>query len=180
MVRIPGRLSLVVYIIFAAVTQSRADKSAFLSIVASSSLAWNRVLSSSRCSLMVPLPALLTSVADPVGEARQLVGSGMDAFRQYNVAKSIELFDRAEAVFPTLTPYLWQRGLSYYYADRFQDASRQFRIDVQVNPSDTEEIVWDVASQLRMDGSVFPIANQMALPKGTRDSRRIMVRDRIF
>jgi hypothetical protein len=118
------------------------------------------------------------------GRARvnELVRRGMNEFRAGKVAESIRLFDEAESLQgPTLTPYLWQRGLSYYYANEFEAASRQFRIDVRVNPSDVEEIVWDIASQLRRNqqtGSTqqFPIPNQLYLPPGNRDRRRIMVR----
>ena len=103
----------------------------------------------------------------------------MDAFRQADVQNSIDLFDQAESIGggPNYTPFLWQRGISYYYADRFQDASKQFRIDTQVNPRDTEEIVWDIASQLRAHPgqAALPLATQMSLPKGTKDPRRIMV-----
>lgn len=109
---------------------------------------------------------------------RQLVQEGMQVFRAGNVQQSIELFDLAEQKEgPSLTPYLWQRGLSYYYDDNFAAASRQFRTDVSVNPADVEEIVWDIASQLRIDATEFPIPNQLSLLVGTTDRRRIMVRD---
>lgn len=49
----------------------------------------------------------------------------------------------------TMIPYLWQRGICYYYNDQYTSASRQFRTDVQVNPYDTEDIFWDIASQCR-------------------------------
>jgi len=56
---------------------------------------------------------------------RLLVSQGMDAFRRGDIQGSIDLFDRADANAPELTPYLWQRGLSLYYADRFKEASKQ-------------------------------------------------------
>ncbi len=105
--------------------------------------------------------------------AQKLVFRGMDAFRNGQVDLSIQLFDQAEALKPSLTPYLWQRGLSYYYADRFAEASQQFRTDVQVNPLDVEEIVWDIGSQMRLRPNEPP--NAMALPPGKRDRRKIMV-----
>jgi tetratricopeptide (TPR) repeat protein len=98
----------------------------------------------------------------------------MQVFRQGDVAGSIELFDRAEAVDPTIRPYLWQRGLSYYYADRFREASDQFRYDVRVNPLDVEEIVWDIASLSRLDPKSVPPPSMLSLPKGKKDRRRIM------
>jgi len=122
--------------------------------------------------------AATTASTEDRSTARSLVFQGMEAFRKGDVEGSIRLFDQAERVQgPSLTPYLWQRGISYYYANDFAQASRQFRTDVQVNPSDTEEIVWDIASQLRLDPTTkFPVPNQLALPDVNRDRRRIMVR----
>jgi hypothetical protein len=109
----------------------------------------------------------------------------MEEFRRGNIDQSIVLFDQAETAGggSAYTPFLWQRGISYYYAGRFAEASHQFRIDTNVNPRDTEEIVWDIASQLqanrllREGAMAFPLASQMSLPPGTSDPRRIMVRD---
>ena len=58
---------------------------------------------------------------------RQLVQSGMNAFINGDIDSSIKYFDRADRSVPngSLKPYLWQRGISYYYADRFQDGSDQ-------------------------------------------------------
>lgn len=108
-----------------------------------------------------------------MASARQLIGQGMQSFRDGDVEGSIRYFDQAEVTEPSMTPFLWQRGLSYYYADQFDAASKQFRTDVQVNPADAEEIVWDIASQLRLRPDSFPVPNQLALPR--KDPRRIMV-----
>lgn len=109
----------------------------------------------------------------------------MQAFRQGHIEESIAFFDKAEQAEPKLDPFLWQRGLSYYYANEFDKASAQFRRDVKVNPLDVEEIVWDIASQLRAahleDSSsslatttLFPLPNALSLPKGQSDRRPIM------
>lgn len=116
-----------------------------------------------------------TDEGDPF-QAQKLVYQGMDAFRRGDIAESINLFDQAEAERPSITPYLWQRGISYYYADRFAEASQQFQVDVNVNPVDVEEIVWDIASQYRLKPDEKP--TMMSLPKGKRDPRRIMVSTR--
>jgi hypothetical protein len=105
----------------------------------------------------------------------------MEAFRAGQVTQSVGFFDEAAAAQPSIEPYLWQRGISLYYQDSFEDASRQFRTDVRVNPSDVEEIVWDIACLLRMnttpaDSKKVPPVAAMALPAGKTDSRRIMVR----
>ena len=125
-----------------------------------------------------PRPANTLSMAGSSTAAetnpRILVNEGMDRFRRGDVNGSIESFDTAEKNFPGITPYLWQRGLSYYYADRYQEGSEQFKIDVSVNPLDTEEVVWDIACQLRMNNGDLAKVTKMSLPKGKKDRRKIM------
>ena len=41
---------------------------------------------------------------------------GMRSFRKSDVAGSIKAFDEALRLDPAIRPYLWQRGLSLYYA----------------------------------------------------------------
>lgn len=66
---------------------------------------------------------------------------GMQAFTANKVDESISLFDAAAAAgYPKAL--LWQRGLSLYYAKRFNDGASQFRRDVELNPNDTEESIW--------------------------------------
>ena len=74
--------------------------------------------------------------------AKGYIRRGMIYFKQAKIAESIQDFDRAEAINPNLTPYLWQRGLAYYYAERFEEGAKQFEIDLTVNSQDVEETVW--------------------------------------
>lgn len=85
-------------------------------------------------------PARLTMSLNPFSAAtvpspRQLVSQGMQAFRRGNVQGSIDLFDQADRMVPdgSLRPFLWQRGISYYYADRFQDGSDQVSAEKRMN-----------------------------------------------
>lgn len=108
----------------------------------------------------------------------------MQSFRDYDVPSSLAYFDRADAAVSdgSLKPFLWQRGISYYYLDRYKEGSDQFRLDVSVNPLDVEEIVWDIACLARMENdegegggaSKFPPERRMALPAGRKDRRKIM------
>mmetsp|Transcript_41923 Transcript_41923/g.75271 ORF Transcript_41923/g.75271 Transcript_41923/m.75271 type:complete len:163 (-) Transcript_41923:108-596(-) len=72
---------------------------------------------------------------------------------------------------PTVKPYLWQRGLSLYYADRFSDGLEQFTNDVKVNPNDTEESIWAFLCEAQLNG--FESARSNMLTVG-RDRRPIM------
>ena len=67
----------------------------------------------------------LNMAAGFIESPRQLVSQGMQLFRQADINGSIVRFDRAETVDPSIRPFLWQRGISYYYADRFQEGSDQ-------------------------------------------------------
>jgi tetratricopeptide (TPR) repeat protein len=134
-------------------------------------------ITTAKNSIITALSAATATTGGDLTSARRFVAEGMTAFRNGQVERSIDWFDQAERAAPALiTPYLWQRGLSYYYTDQFDNASRQFRTDVQVNPADVEEIVWDIASQLRRSGDngQFPVPSQLQLPRN--DPRRIMVR----
>eukprot|EP00803_Ostreobium_quekettii_P004357 evm.model.scf_1377.5 EVM.evm.TU.scf_1377.5 scf_1377:21159-24583(-) len=75
-------------------------------------------------------------------DPKTLVRTGMEKFREADIEGSLKDFDAAYAASPPLRPYLWQRGISLYYADRFEEGSVQFRKDVAVNPNDSEEAIW--------------------------------------
>lgn len=70
------------------------------------------------------------------------VKRGMIYFKLAQIDESIQDFDRAATLDPLLTPYLWQRGLSYYYAGRYEEGAEQFTVDLTVNPHDAEETIW--------------------------------------
>lgn len=75
-------------------------------------------------------------------QASLAVKRGMELFVQGDVAGSLGEFDNAMELDPRQKPYLWQRGLSLYYLDRFTEGAAQFKEDVAVNPNDTEESIW--------------------------------------
>ena len=72
----------------------------------------------------------------------RLVDQGLKDFRNGDVKHSLQLFDEAILLKPSIKPYLWQRGISLYYDNQFKQCSQQFHNDLLVNPADTEEIIW--------------------------------------
>lgn len=72
----------------------------------------------------------------------RLVDQGVKDFRNGDVKHSLQLFDEAIQLKPSVKPYLWQRGISLYYDNQFKQCSQQFHDDLLVNPADTEEIIW--------------------------------------
>jgi lipoprotein NlpI len=67
------------------------------------------------------------------------------------VNESVRLFDQAGALGYPFSE-LWQRGISLYYVERFDDGSEQFRRDVAANPNDTEESIWAFACEAQSAG----------------------------
>ncbi|QHO46742.1 hypothetical protein HN51_016227 [Arachis hypogaea] len=49
-------------------------------------------------------------------------------------------------------PDPWQRGLSLYYLDRFEEGAEQFRLDVAQNPNNTEESIWCFLCEAQLYG----------------------------
>eukprot|EP00873_Tetraselmis_striata_P011117 jgi/Tetstr1/431381/TSEL_021072.t1 len=112
-------------------------------------------------------PATQVSAAS----ARSLVFTGQERFQKGEVMASVRDFDAALELQPSLKPYLWQRGLSLYYADQFQEGLEQFTSDVAVNPNDTEEAIWAFLCEARLSG--FEAARGHMLQVG-RDRRAVM------
>jgi lipoprotein NlpI len=95
---------------------------------------------------------LTRSIAVDPQNPQLYIQRGMVSFQLGEIAASIDDFDRAEHLNPALTPYLWQRGIAYYYAERFEDGARQFEADLAVNGHDVEETVWRYLCQARLQG----------------------------
>ncbi|XP_055806791.1 uncharacterized protein LOC129875520 isoform X4 [Solanum dulcamara] len=90
----------------------------------------------------------LTSGNSAVTAIRQ----GMLLFRQGDVLGSLVEFDKAIQLDPRQKAYLWQRGLSLYYLDRYEEGAHQFRLDVAQNPNDTEESIWCFLCEAQLYG----------------------------
>jgi lipoprotein NlpI len=90
----------------------------------------------------------------------------MNLLRNMDVEGSIRKFDDAIQLRPELRRLLWQRGLSLYYADRFNDCAQQFRDDIALNPQDAEEIVWTALceSRFRTGGFAEAVTHMPELP----------------
>lgn len=122
---------------------------------------------SRRAAMLAAVPLVASQPAAAASPVRE----GMAAFSDGKVEESIEIFDSIIAQKPSAKPYLWQRGLSLYYADRFKDGAEQFATDVAVNPNDTEESIWNFLCVARTDG--FDKARQTMLKVGV-DRRPVM------
>jgi tetratricopeptide (TPR) repeat protein len=110
-------------------------------------------------------------IRDRPNEAQAYVRRGMVNFKLAKIDESIADFDCAETLAPRLLPYLWQRGLSYYYAERFEEGAKQFEVDLTVNTQDVEETVWRYLCIARLKG-VTEARNSLLVVKN--DPRLVM------
>lgn len=115
--------------------------------------------------------ALFVASSQPA-QARSAVREGMEAFAAGKVEEAIQLYDSVMSANPASKPYLWQRGLALYYAERFADGAEQFASDVAVNPNDTEEQIWHLLCLAQVKGGLSA-ARPYKLNVGT-DRRPVM------
>ena len=76
----------------------------------------------------------------------------MDRFRENQIAESLRQFSRAIELDPKIEPYLWQKGISHYYAQEFEKGRHQFEVHEQVNPHDVENAAWHFLCVAKSEG----------------------------
>lgn len=118
-------------------------------------------------------PAISLANVAPAAGAAENVRVGERRFRAGDVEGSCAAFDAALAAEPRLAPYLWQRGISLYYANSFSESAAQFRRDVSVNPSDVEEALWEMLASARLSGLADARAHLLVVGQ----DRRPVLRD---
>ena len=95
----------------------------------------------------------LALAADPtVDTPGEYIARGEQRFRDNNIAGSLSDFDRAAELDPRSAPHLWQRGISHYYAGRYDDGRRQFETHKAVNPHDVENAAWHFLCVAKKNG----------------------------
>ncbi|MDA1312488.1 MAG: tetratricopeptide repeat protein [Acidobacteria bacterium] len=74
-------------------------------------------------------------------------------FKMGRIEDSITDFDKEVTLDPAKQKNHWQRGLSYYYAKRYQEGADQFELAFKtVNPKDYENGIWHFLCRVRIDG----------------------------
>ena len=99
---------------------------------------------------------------------RELNRKGEAAFRAGKIDESIKQFDRAIGLEPRLAPHHWQRGISLYYAGRFDDCRRQFEVHKTVNPEDVENSVWHFLCVARLKSAAEARQSLIEIHSDTR------------
>lgn len=75
-------------------------------------------------------------------EFRRLVQRGIEELGQGLVREGLLSFNLALSLRPAAHPYLWQRGIAYYYAGMYREGADQFRANAVVSPHDIEKALW--------------------------------------
>ncbi|MCU0710696.1 MAG: hypothetical protein MUC43_01460 [Pirellula sp.] len=73
-------------------------------------------------------------------------------FRTGRVKESLSDFDTAVEKSPEVLPYLWQRGISQYYAEEYKKGVEQFQVHRTVNPNDVENAFWHFLCVAKLEG----------------------------
>ena len=95
---------------------------------------------------------------------------GVQQFRLGHFAQSVADFDKFIEFAPGQAPYHWQRGISLYYAKRYEDGRKQFELHQTVNPNDVENAVWHFLCVTRASGlekaraALIPIERDARVP----------------
>jgi lipoprotein NlpI len=95
---------------------------------------------------------------------------GAEHFKMAHIRESLEDFDHAIALDPAQAPYNWQRGISLYYAGRYEDGRKQFELHQTVNGNDVENAAWRYLCMARAGtvgsarDSILPIQQDGRVP----------------
>ncbi|BAQ61965.1 expressed protein [Geminocystis sp. NIES-3708] len=87
-------------------------------------------------------------------DPRMYIYRGMIHFKLGQLLLSLQDFNKAEELNPQLTPYLWQRGITYYYLGKYAKGARQFELDLSVNSQDVEETLWHYLCMAQLENSL--------------------------
>ena len=95
---------------------------------------------------------------------------GRERFCAGDVKGSIADFDRVAQLTPAEEKTLWERGISHYYAGRFDDGAKQFELYQTYHNADVENAAWRYMCVARSDGidaarrSLLPIEGDRRIP----------------
>lgn len=89
---------------------------------------------------------------------------GEAKFFAADIEGSIVDFDAFVALYPEQDPHHWQRGLSYYYAERYEEGKAQFERHQTVNTQDVENAVWHFLCAVRAPGGDVAAAQAGLIP----------------
>jgi lipoprotein NlpI len=93
---------------------------------------------------------------------------GSERFKLGQIRESIADFDRYLELKPQETPGHWKRGISYYYAGRYEEGARQFEGYEKIDTNDVENAVWRYLCMARQSGVEKARAAMLKIGKDPR------------
>jgi lipoprotein NlpI len=118
--------------------------------------------------------ALLLTVASVIPAVAQGPQAVLDRavadFENGRVAEAAAGFDNVVTIVPLLAPRLWQRGVTLFYAQRYDDCRAQWEVTVKAYPEDVENAAWHYAcvakleSPARARAALLPVAGDTRVP----------------
>jgi len=111
---------------------------------------------------------LLLAQATQIESAEKHHRLGEEQFKLGHIKESIAEFDRAIAIDRRRAARSWQRGISLYYAGRYEDGRKQFELDQALNPNDVEESLWRYLCMARSSGVLAAREAMMSIKQDRR------------
>lgn len=93
---------------------------------------------------------------------------GSENFKLGKIKESITDFDRAIKLKPEEEPWHWKRGISCYYAERWDDGRRQFEGYQSVDDNDVENAVWRFLCMAQKSGIEAARADMLKIRRDPR------------
>jgi len=109
---------------------------------------WDSVITATNESIADASPGDVVYQA----RAQALQQRGQDRFFAAEIEGSIADFDGFLELYPERDPHHWQRGISHYYAEQYQNGKAQFERHQNVNSQDVENAVWHFICAVRAPG----------------------------
>jgi lipoprotein NlpI len=98
---------------------------------------------------------------------------GSEQFILGHIKESLDDFDKFLELEPKAAPSHWKRGISLYYARRYEDGRKQFKAGDKVFGNDVENAVWHFLCNAKLKG--VDEARKEMLPIGKDDRVPLMV-----
>ena len=123
-----------------------------------------------RAFLPALLLPLLASAQEAAKSPTEWMEEGVDAFFEARIEDSARAFDEVVKAVPQAKPQLWQRGLTLYYAKRYQEGREQFESHQTANSSDVENAAWHFLCVAKLEGveaarkALIPIEGDTRVP----------------
>lgn len=93
---------------------------------------------------------------------------GSEQFILGHIPESLEDFDKFLRLEPKAAPGHWKRGISLYYARRYEDGRKQFKDGDKIFANDVENAVWHFLCNAKLQGFVKARADMLKIGKDNR------------